>query len=242
MDMNLLKYMAFVKTVEYGSFTRAAEKLAYSQPTVSFQIKQLEQELDCILLKRSTRTMAMTDKGQVVYCFAKQALGGQAEMESELKRLDSCHRINLASTGCISFGLVPGILSKYRRKKSDVMFNLIQGQDKEIQAIAAKGGVVQVSIVRSFISNKPKGEESLADLLAHVNHIVKLVGVDHVGFGSDFDGGGGMNGCRNMSQMKNVTRALMEAGYSDEDIAKMWGGNTMRVFKAVEEYAAAQRK
>ncbi|MBR2443749.1 MAG: membrane dipeptidase, partial [Rikenellaceae bacterium] len=55
-------------------------------------------------------------------------------------------------------------------------------------------------------------------------------------------GGGGMNGCRKMSQMKNVTRALMEAGYSDEDIAKMWGGNTMRVFKAVEEYAAAQRK
>jgi membrane dipeptidase len=45
-----------------------------------------------------------------------------------------------------------------------------------------------------------------------------------------------------MSQMKNVTRALMEAGYSDEDIAKMWGGNTMRVFKAVEAYAAAQRK
>ena len=114
--------------------------------------------------------------------------------------------------------------------------------DKEILAIAAKGGVVQVSIVRSFISNKPNGEEILSDLIAHVNHIVKLVGVDHVGFGSDFDGGGGMNGCRNMSQMKNVTRALMEAGYSDEDIAKMWGGNTMRVFKAVEAYAAAQRK
>ncbi|MBQ2414737.1 MAG: dipeptidase [Rikenellaceae bacterium] len=114
--------------------------------------------------------------------------------------------------------------------------------DKEILAIAAKGGVVQVAIVRSFISNKPKGEESLADLVAHVDYLVKLVGVDHVGFGSDFDGGGGMRGCRNMSQIKNVTRALMEAGYSDEDIAKMWGGNTLRVMKAVEEYAANQRR
>lgn len=163
---------------------------------------------------------------------------------SEMNRLgmviDVSHASRMATLQAVELSTTPIIASHsgvYAVKS--IRRNL---SDKEIQAIAAKGGVVQVSIVRSFISNKPKGEESLADLLAHVNHIVKLVGVDHVGFGSDFDGGGGMNGCRNMSQMKNVTRALMEVGYSDEDIAKMWGGNTMRVFKAVEAYAASQRK
>lgn len=113
--------------------------------------------------------------------------------------------------------------------------------DKEIQALAAKGGVVQLAIVRSFVTNKPKGEEDITDLIAHVNYLVKLVGVDHIGFGSDFDGGGGMRGCRNMAQMKNITRALMEAGYSDEDIAKMWGGNLLRVMREVEAVAAKYR-
>ncbi len=113
--------------------------------------------------------------------------------------------------------------------------------DKEIRAIADKGGVIQVAIVRQFVSNKPKGQESIADLIAHVDHIVKLVGIDHVGFGSDFDGGGGMNGCRNMSQMKNITRGLMESGYSDEDIAKIWGGNILRVMEAAEKYAAEHK-
>ena len=181
-------------------------------------------------------------------CVDQGAKGGITEFGrkviSEMNRVgmvvDVSHASRLATLQAVELSATPIIASHsgvYAVKA--IRRNL---SDKEIQAIAAKGGVVQVSIVRSFISNKPKGEESLADLLAHVNHIVKLVGVDHVGFGSDFDGGGGMNGCRNMSQMKNVTRALMEAGYSDEDIAKMWGGNTMRVFKAVEAYAAAQRK
>lgn len=121
--------------------------------TVSGHVQRLEQELDCILIKRSTRTMSLTDKGQVVYRFAKQALGGQEEMESELKRLDSCHRINIASTSCIAFGLIPGILSKYRRKKGDVMFNLMQGQDKEIQAMLCSG-LISVGFLRKPCQSK----------------------------------------------------------------------------------------
>ena len=151
--MDFVQLNSFVTVVESGSFSCAAQKLHMAHSTVTGHIQRLEQELDCILLKRSTRTMAMTDKGQVVYCFAKQALGGQAEMESELKRLDSCHRINMASTGCISFGLVPGILSKYRRKKSDVMFNLIQGQDKEIQAMLCSG-LISVGFLRKPCQSK----------------------------------------------------------------------------------------
>lgn len=146
--MDFVQLNSFVTVIESGSFSCAAKKLHMAHSTVTGHVQRLEQELGCILIKRSTRTMALTDKGQVVYRFAKQALGGQAEMESELKRLDSCHRINIASTSCISFGLMPRILSKYRRKKSDVMFNLMQGQDREIQAMLCSG-LISVGFLRN---------------------------------------------------------------------------------------------
>lgn len=146
--MDFVQLNSFVTVIESGSFSCAAKKLHMAHSTVTGHVQRLEQELDCILIKRSTRTMALTDKGQVVYRFAKQALGGQAEMESELKRLDSCHRINMASTSCISFGLMPRILSKYRRKKNDIMFNLMQGQDREIQAMLCSG-LISVGFLRN---------------------------------------------------------------------------------------------
>jgi len=61
--------------------------------------------------------------------------------------------------------------------------------------------------------------------------------VDHVGVGSDFDGGGGIVGVENMGKMKAVTRALLEDGYTADDIAKIWGGNVMRLMDAVRANA-----
>ena len=70
---------------------------------------------------------------------------------------------------------------------------------------------------------------SLSDIVSHIDHIVKLVGIDHVGIGSDFDGGGGVNGLEDVSQIENLTAKLMKRGYSEKDIAKIWGGNLLRV-------------
>ncbi len=70
---------------------------------------------------------------------------------------------------------------------------------------------------------------SLSDIVSHIDHIVKLVGIDHVGIGSDFDGGGGVNGLEDVSQIENLTAELMKRGYSEKDIAKIWGGNLLRV-------------
>ncbi len=70
---------------------------------------------------------------------------------------------------------------------------------------------------------------SLSDIADHIEHIVKLVGIDHVGIGSDFDGGGGVNGLEDVSQIENLTVELARRNYSEADIAKIWGGNLLRV-------------
>jgi membrane dipeptidase len=70
---------------------------------------------------------------------------------------------------------------------------------------------------------------SLSDIVDHIDHIVKLVGIDHVGIGSDFDGGGGVNGLEDVSEIENLTAELVRRSYSEADIAKIWGGNLLRV-------------
>ena len=70
---------------------------------------------------------------------------------------------------------------------------------------------------------------SLSDIVDHIDHIVKLTSIDHVGIGSDFDGGGGVNGLEDVSQIENLTGELLRRGYSEKDIAKIWGGNLLRV-------------
>ncbi|AQG78019.1 dipeptidase [Spirosoma montaniterrae] len=70
---------------------------------------------------------------------------------------------------------------------------------------------------------------SLTDIVNHIDHIVKLTSVDNVGIGSDFDGGGGVNGLEDVSQIENLTAELLKRGYSEKDVAKIWGGNLLRV-------------
>jgi membrane dipeptidase len=74
----------------------------------------------------------------------------------------------------------------------------------------------------------------LADYVNHIDHAVKVAGIDHVGIGTDFDGGGGVPGFMNHAQALNVTIELLKRGYSENDVIKIWGGNLMRVWKQVE--------
>jgi len=69
----------------------------------------------------------------------------------------------------------------------------------------------------------------------HIDHIVKVAGIDHVGIGTDFDGGGALADCYDASELKNITIELLKRGYSKEDIEKIWSGNLARVFKDVQQ-------
>jgi membrane dipeptidase len=79
----------------------------------------------------------------------------------------------------------------------------------------------------------PADRATVKDVVDHIDHVVKVAGVDYVGIGTDFDGGGGVDRCNSVSQMFHVTEELLRRGYSEKDIAKIWGGNTMRVFRKV---------
>lgn len=86
-------------------------------------------------------------------------------------------------------------------------------------------------------SKYPAPMATVADLVDHVDHVVTLIGIDHVGIGTDFDGGGALEDCYDVSEMENITLELVRRGYNKEDIEKIWSGNFMRVFREVESIA-----
>lgn len=88
---------------------------------------------------------------------------------------------------------------------------------------------------RAIYEKYPGEKTTLKELVDHIDHVVALIGVEHVGIGTDFDGGGGVEGCNDVSEMPNVTEELLRRGYSEEDIRKIWGGNIMRVLARVIE-------
>ena len=135
--------------------------------------------------------------------------------------------------------------------------------DEQLQWIKENGGVVQTVALAAFVnkekdqafkkakdsllkadpSSKLEGIKSLfppvnvSDFVDHIDYIKNKIGVDHVGISSDFDGGGGIEGWKDASETFNVTLELVKRGYSEEDIAKIWGGNLLRVLDDVQAIA-----
>lgn len=83
---------------------------------------------------------------------------------------------------------------------------------------------------------------SLEDYMDHIEHVVAVAGIDHVGLASDFDGGGGITGWMDATETPNVTAALRERGFSEGDIAKLWSGNFLRVWDEVLARAGSARE
>ena len=81
---------------------------------------------------------------------------------------------------------------------------------------------------------------TVAEYVDHIVHMVEVAGIDHVGIAADFDGGGGVTGWMDATETGNVTAELRKRGYSDADIARIWGGNLLRVWQAVIDEAAAE--
>ncbi len=96
--------------------------------------------------------------------------------------------------------------------------------------------------MREVDANFPLPPVTVQDFTNHIEHAVRLIGVDHVGISSDFDGGGGITGWNNAAETFNVTLELVRRGYSEQDIAKLWGGNLLRVWRGVEKVAAGLQK
>ena len=118
--------------------------------------------------------------------------------------------------------------------------------NEKIQEVQAKYGNIQELTreqrdkLRTEIREVQRKYVKLAtvkDVVDHIDHVVQVIGVDYVGIGTDFDGGGGIDGCQDVSEMKNITIELLRRGYTRKDIEKIWGGNIMRVLTRVEDMA-----
>jgi membrane dipeptidase len=117
-------------------------------------------------------------------------------------------------------------------------------RDQAFQELRAKYGArrdirdeaVRKKAMEEFVAlneRYPEEKATVAELVDHIEHVIKLVGIDYVGIGTDFDGGGGVEGCNDVSEMFRVTEELVRRGRREQEIAKIWGGNIMRVFRRV---------
>ena len=105
--------------------------------------------------------------------------------------------------------------------------------DSQMKALADKGGVCQITIYHGFL--RTEGEATVRDVLEHLNHAVHVMGIDHVGIGTDFDGDGGVRGMASSADFVNFTRMLMAKRYSEQDIQAILGGNFLRLMADIQK-------
>lgn len=105
--------------------------------------------------------------------------------------------------------------------------------DDQLKALAHSGGVAQVTLYHGFLRPDPE-PASIIDAVEHLNHMVNVAGIEHVGIGTDFDGDGGVPGCKNAAEIINFTRRLLAERYSEADLRLIWGENFLRVMRQVQ--------
>ena len=104
--------------------------------------------------------------------------------------------------------------------------------DDQMRKLAARDGVMQVTLYNGFL--KKDGEATILDAMQHLEHAISVMGIDHVGLGTDFDGDGGIRGLRDASELIQFTRQLLARRYNEADIEKIWGANFLRVMRQVQ--------
>ncbi len=134
------------------------------------------------------------------------------------------------------------IMSDYVKKpepnpERDAAFQLLEQKYKNFDQLAEDEQRKARQEWYELNEKYPRKLATVSDVVDHIDHIVKVAGIDHVGIGTDFDGGGGVEGCNDVSQMGNITLELVKRGYSEQQIRKIWGGNLMRVMTEVERIA-----
>ena len=101
--------------------------------------------------------------------------------------------------------------------------------DDQMRAMAKKGGVCQITLYAGFL--QAEGTASILDAMRHLEHAISIMGIEHVGLGTDFDGDGGVPGLADASELINFTKELLRRRFTEEEMAMIWGGNWLRVMR-----------
>lgn len=159
-----------------------------------------------------------------------------AKVIAEMNRLgimvDLSHAAESSFYDALDISSTPIVCSHSNAKAlCDVPRNIT---DDQMRALAAKDGVCQITLYNGFLTTD--GKACIDDAMRHLDHAISIMGVDHVGLGTDFDGDGGVPGLADASELINFTKAMLRRRYSEDDMAKIWGGNWLRVMRTVQNY------
>ena len=140
--------------------------------------------------------------------------------------------VQVVALGAFLTESAQSLSAAYARLRSD--FGMIPGQQPE--ELGAEPAIDFLDRLDGLNERYP--DATVADFVDHVDHAVERIGIDHVGISSDFDGGGGVTGWSDASETLNVTIELLRRGYTEAEIAQLWGGNLLRVWREAERVAA----
>ena len=182
--------------------------------------------------------------------FGKQVI---AEMNRVGMMVDLSHAAEASFYDALQLSQTPIVCShSSARALCDHPRNLT---DDQMRALAKAGGVAQVTLYHGFLVKdsvdfnpncqlstvncqlstvNSQHEATILDAIDHLNHMVNIMGIEHVGIGTDFDGDGGIRGCASASELINFTRRLLRERYTEEQIQMIWGGNFLRIMKQVQ--------
>ena len=143
MDMNILKYMAFIRTVEYGSFTKAAEMLNYSQSGISRMIHDLEQEWKVTLLERSRAGVRLTSDGMKLLPHAKNLCSEYQKLQMQVDELNGLQSglIRIGTFSSVATHWLPNIIREFQKDYPNIDYELLLGDYTEIEEWIADGRV-----------------------------------------------------------------------------------------------------
>ncbi len=143
MDRNIIKYLAFVKTVEYGSFTKAADLLHYTQSGISRMISELESECSLTLLERSRAGVRLTGDGTLLLPYAKALCAEYERLENQINELNGLHSgiIRIGTISSVATHWIPNIIKHYQKDYPGIDYELLQGDYGEIEEWVADGRV-----------------------------------------------------------------------------------------------------
>ena len=146
-----------------------------------------------------------------------------AQATDTLKKIKDTGSITIGtreSSGALAFTLGDG---KYAGFHTEMANRIVADLQKKLEELNAKFPAPPRANVKDFVD--------------HIDYLVKKIGIEHVGISSDFDGGGGVDGWSDASETFNVTLELVRRGYTEEQIAKIWSGNLLRVMEEVRKVA-----
>ena len=143
MDMNLQKYLSFVKTVEYGSFTRAAEILHYSQSGVSRMIGDLEKDWNMVLLERGKGGVRLTSNGLHMLPYAKELVADYEKMQMQVNALNGMQSglIRIGTFSSIATHWLPNIIREFQKDYPHIEYELLLGSYTELEKWITEGRV-----------------------------------------------------------------------------------------------------